>query len=78
VLRQQASRGDNSLLSPRFYTGDVMRLFELFEAKSDKKIVVKATKPRNFVAKNAKTSGAGAHKTKQKKEKRDEKRLADE
>jgi hypothetical protein len=55
-----------------------MRLFELFEAKADKKLVVKASKPRNFVAKNAKTSGAGAHKTKQKKEKRDEKRLADE
>lgn len=55
-----------------------MRLFELFEAKADKKVVVKTAKPRNFVAKNAKTSGAGAHKTKDKKLKRDEKRLADE
>jgi len=54
-----------------------MRLFELFEAKTDK-VVVKAAKPRNFVAKNAKTSGAGAHKTKDKKLKRDEKKLADE
>jgi hypothetical protein len=37
-----------------------MRLFELFEAKTDKK-KVPATTPRNFVAKNAKTSGAGSH-----------------
>ena len=36
-----------------------MRLFELFEAKEKKK--VPATTPRNFVAKNAKTSGAGSH-----------------
>lgn len=40
-----------------------MRLFELFEAKTDKK-KVPATTPRNFVAKNAKTSGAGSHTTK--------------
>jgi hypothetical protein len=38
-----------------------MRLFELFESKPDKKIVVKTPAPRNFVAKNAKTSGAGTH-----------------
>jgi hypothetical protein len=37
-----------------------MRLFELFEAKTDKK-KVPATIPRNFVAKNAPTSGAGSH-----------------
>jgi hypothetical protein len=37
-----------------------MRLFELFEAKTSKK-VVKSPPPRNFVAKNAKTSGAGIH-----------------
>ena len=77
MLRQQASWGGNSLLSPHFSIGEVMRLFELFEAKTDK-VVVKAAKPRNFVAKNAKTSGAGAHKTKDKKLKRDEKKLADE
>jgi hypothetical protein len=55
-----------------------MRLFELFEAKPAKKVVAKALPPRNFVAKNAQTSGAGAHNTKKKKEKRDEKRLADD
>jgi hypothetical protein len=55
-----------------------MRLFELFEAKPAKKLVVKAPPVRNFVAKNAKTSGAGAHQTKKKKLKRDEKRLADD
>jgi hypothetical protein len=38
-----------------------MRLYELFEAKPAKKIVVKSLPVRNFVAKNAKTSGAGAH-----------------
>lgn len=39
-----------------------MRLVELFESnpKSNKK-VVKAPPPRNFVAKHAKTSGAGSH-----------------
>jgi len=37
-----------------------MRLFELFEGKTAKK-VVKSPPPRNFVAKNAKTSGAGSH-----------------
>ena len=36
-----------------------MRLFELFEAKSKKKPTSPA--PRNFVAKHAKTSGAGSH-----------------
>ena len=40
-----------------------MRLFELFEAKPAKK-TVKAPPPRNFVAKNAQTSGAGAHEKK--------------
>ena len=59
-------------------SGDGMRLCELFEAKPAKKLVVKAPPPRNFVAKNAKTSGAGAHQTKKKKLKRDEKRLADD
>jgi len=38
-----------------------MRLIELFEAKPAKKIVVKSAPVRNFVAKNAKTSGAGPH-----------------
>lgn len=37
-----------------------MRLIELFESKPNKK-VVKAPPPRNFVAKHAKTSGAGSH-----------------
>jgi hypothetical protein len=37
-----------------------MRLVELFESKP-KKQVVKSPPPRNFVAKNAKTSGAGPH-----------------
>jgi len=41
-----------------------MRLFELFESKPAKKVVVKSPPPRNFVAKNAKTSGAGAHEKK--------------
>jgi len=36
-----------------------MRLIELFEAKPKKK--VQAPTPRNFVAKNAQTSGAGSH-----------------
>jgi len=54
-----------------------MRLFELFEGKTVKK-TVKSPPPRNFVAKNAKTSGAGSHKTKDKKLKRDEKRLKDD
>ena len=39
-----------------------MTLFELFESKTKKK--AEAPKPRNFVAKNAKTSGAGAHEPK--------------
>lgn len=39
-----------------------MRLFELFEAKTDKKIG--PSTPRNFVAKNAKRAGAGQHKNK--------------
>lgn len=55
-----------------------MRLFELFEAKTAKKLVVKSPPPRNFVAKNAQTSGAGPHKSKDKKLKRDEKKLADD
>lgn len=40
-----------------------MRLFELFEAKPAKKdtIKVQSQAPRNFVAKYAKTSGAGSH-----------------
>jgi len=55
-----------------------MRLFELFEGKTVRKTVVKSPPPRNFVAKNAKTSGAGSHKNKDKKLKRDEKRLKDD
>ena len=38
-----------------------MKLFELFESKPDKKLKVTSPPPRNFVAKNAKTSGAGSH-----------------
>ena len=38
-----------------------MRLIELFEAQAKKK--TEAPKPRNFVAKYAKTTGAGAHST---------------
>ena len=63
MLRQQASWGDNSLLSPHFYIGEAMRLFELFEAKPAKK-TVKAPPPRNFVAKFAQKSGAGSHEPK--------------
>ena len=37
-----------------------MRLFELFEAKTEK-TKVKSPPPRNWVAKNAKTTGAGPH-----------------
>ncbi len=40
-----------------------MRLIELFETKTEKKSV-KLPPPRNFVAKHAKTSGAGAHTSK--------------
>ena len=39
-----------------------MKLIELFEAKSKKKLVVPATKPRNFYAKAAtRKSGSGSH-----------------
>ena len=41
-----------------------MRLFELFEAKTANKAVVPSMTPRNFVAKNAPKTGAGAHTTK--------------
>ena len=41
-----------------------MRLFELFEAKPAKAIVVKKPTPRNLVAKNAPSTGAGAHSSK--------------
>jgi hypothetical protein len=52
-----------------------MRLFELFETKTAKKIEIKTSPPRNFVAKHAKTSGAGAHEPKKytRKEKHKEK-----
>ena len=54
-----------------------MRLFELFEAKPAPK-KVPATTPRNFVAKNAQTSGAGRHgKDKKKIAAKDEKKLRD-
>jgi hypothetical protein len=62
---------------PVLLFGVRMRLFELFEAK-EKKLTVKSPPPRNFVAKHAKTSGAGTHKTMQKKQKRDEKKLKDD
>jgi hypothetical protein len=58
--KKQASGANNSLLFAPLFYGAAMRLFELFEAKTDKK-KVPATTPRNFVAKNAKTSGAGSH-----------------
>jgi hypothetical protein len=45
---------------PYFLT---MKLIELFENKSSKKIV-KSPPARNFVAKNAQHSGAGSHETK--------------
>ena len=41
-----------------------MRLYELFEAKPAKKLEIKPPPPRNFVAKNAQKSGAGAHEPK--------------
>jgi len=60
-------------------SGVGMRLCELFEAKPAKKLVVKAPPPRNFVAKNAQTSGAGKHgKDKKKIAARDEKKLKDD
>lgn len=40
--------------------GVIMRLLELFEGKPKKKEIPAST-PRNFVAKHAKTSGAGSH-----------------
>lgn len=39
-----------------------MTLLELFESKPKKK--TEAPKPRNFVAKHAKTSGSGSHEPK--------------
>jgi len=57
----QASWGCDSLPHSHFLHRSIMRLFELFEAKTAKKVVVKSATPRNFVAKNAKTSGAGSH-----------------
>lgn len=55
-----------------------MRLFELFEAKAKPK-KVPSTTPRNFVAKNAQTSGAGKHgKDKKKIAAKDEKKLAED
>lgn len=48
--------------SPIFTFEVMMRLFELYESKTKKK--TDAPKARNFVAKNAKTSGAGAHEPK--------------
>lgn len=64
-------------VSPFLYVGVMMTLFELFESKPNKK--VEAPKPRNFVAKNAKTSGAGAHEPKKftRKEKHKSKPSAD-
>ena len=56
----QASGANNSLLfAPLFLFGANMLLCELFESKSKKKPTPPA--PRNFVAKHAKTSGAGSH-----------------
>ena len=39
------------------------------EGKKDRRDPIRTIKPRNFVAKNATTSGAGAHKDKKKAEK---------
>jgi hypothetical protein len=61
----QASGANNSLLFAPFLTGVYMRLFELFEAKTDKK-KVSATTPRNFVAKNMIQTGSGPMKDKSK------------
>jgi hypothetical protein len=47
----------------QFISGANMRLIELFEGNPAKKIA-KAPPPRNFVAKNAQTSGAGSHASK--------------
>jgi hypothetical protein len=41
-----------------------MRLFELFENKDKKKKTLTPPPPRNFVAKNAQTTGAGGHTSK--------------
>ena len=59
----QASGANNSLLFALF-NGATMRLFELFEAKTDKKPSSPA--PRNFVAKNMIQTGAGPMKDKSK------------
>jgi len=58
----------------------MMRLFELFEAKEAKKMVVKSPPPRNFVSKYAKTSGAGSHASKKfdRKEKHKDKQIGEE
>lgn len=57
-----------------------MRLIEIFEAKTAKKIAVKSPPPRNFVAKHAQTSGAGAHEPKKytRKEKHKNNTIAEE
>lgn len=55
-----------------------MKLFELFEAKASKK-TNRVPPPRNFVAKNAQTSGAGRHgKDKKKISDKDERKLKDD
>jgi hypothetical protein len=75
----QASGEKRFATASLLFNRNIMRLFELFEkAKPAKKITAKIPAPRNFVAKNAQTSGAGAHDTKKKKLKRDEKRLSDD
>jgi hypothetical protein len=78
VSAMQESGGCNSLLYPSFYIGAMMRLFELFEAKPAKKMTVAPPPVRNFVAKNAKTSGAGSHTDKKFNRKEKHKNKADE
>lgn len=43
-----------------------MRLYELFESTPAKKVVVKPSQPRNFVAKNMIQTGSGPMKDKSK------------
>lgn len=58
-----------SVTSNSMTVGGVRKRGDNLIAQEDNKDKVPATTPRNFVAKNAKTSGAGAHKDKKKAEK---------
>ena len=50
---------------------------KLIDAKANGNLVIPTAKPRNFVAKNAKTSGAGSHATKKFTRKEKHKKLSE-